>query len=64
MAFHRRFDRAAEPVRRMVIAVQFAAATILATVTWNLVVPAVAAVVISGVALATTTRRAPEPAAG
>ena len=51
-----------EPVRRVVIAVQFAAATAFAAVAWNVVVPIVGAVLLVGVALATTTRRAVDPA--
>src|SRR5262249_38826884 len=41
VAFHRRFDRAGEVVRRVVIGVQFAAAAVLAAVAWNVIVPVV-----------------------
>jgi hypothetical protein len=50
MAFHRRFDSLAEPVRRAVIGVQFAVAAIAAAVAWA---PAVA-VVSAGVILVGT----------
>jgi MFS family permease len=63
VAFHRKFDHAAEPVRRAVIAVQFVAAATFAAVTWSVLVPIVGAAVITAVALATTSRRAAEPAA-
>jgi hypothetical protein len=62
VAFHRRFDQAAEPVRRGVIGVQLAAAVVLSVATGNIVVPIVGAVVIAGLAVATSTRRAAEPA--
>jgi hypothetical protein len=62
VAFHRRFDRAGEVVRRVVIGVQFAAAAVLATAAANVVVPLVVGLAVAGVAAATTTRRAAEPA--
>jgi hypothetical protein len=62
--FHRTFDRLGEPTRRVVIAVQYVVAAVLAAVAWNVAVPLVAAAIIGAIAVATATRRAPEPAAG
>jgi hypothetical protein len=64
VVFHRRFDAAAEPVRRVVIAVQYLAAAVFAAVAWSVVVPIVGGVLIAGLAATVTaTRRSPEPAA-
>jgi hypothetical protein len=64
IAFHRRFDSWAEPVRRSIIGVQFAVVAIAASASWapGLAIAAVAAIVIGTAVLVISSREtAPAP---
>jgi hypothetical protein len=65
VAFHRRFDALAEPVRRGVIGLQFAVAAVAACVAWAPAVALLASlVIVVGTAILVFTGRERVPAAG